>query len=130
MNKKLFIVLLIIVVGVLGLLILNQNRKNKFEDKIVEISNSETEIITEDTVINIESFQFSESIVKVRKGTKVTWINRDSTRHTVTSDESNILTSPLLDTGGSYEFTFNEPGTYRYHCTPHPQMLGAILVLE
>jgi plastocyanin len=36
----------------------------------------------------------------------------------------------LLDAGDTFEFTFDEPGTYRYFCIPHEDqgMVGTIVV--
>ena len=36
--------------------------------------------------------------------------------------------SGALDEGDSFSFTFNAPGIYRYVCSIHPQMVGAIVV--
>ena len=56
------------------------------------------------------------------------WTNRDSVRHTVTSDSGNELDSELLSQSGSYSHTFAQTGTYDYHCKPHPYMTGTIIV--
>ncbi len=58
----------------------------------------------------------------------VTWVNRDTTGHTVTSNVTGQFGSPLLTTGETWNHTFSQPGTYYYHCTPHPQMWGVIIV--
>ena len=57
----------------------------------------------------------------MKRGTTVTWVNKDGDAHTVTA----VGTKPLfgsnpLDTGDSFSFTFNEPGTYSYFCKIHP----------
>jgi hypothetical protein len=36
--------------------------------------------------------------------------------------------SGLKSPGESFSFTFNEKGTFSYHCTPHPQMKGTVIV--
>lgn len=38
--------------------------------------------------------------------------------------------SELVDQGGSYAATFEEPGTYAYHCHPHPSMTATIVVSD
>ncbi|WP_089612118.1 plastocyanin/azurin family copper-binding protein [Dehalobacterium formicoaceticum] len=30
--------------------------------------------------------------------------------------------------GASYSYTFNETGTFEYHCSPHPFMTGKVIV--
>jgi amicyanin len=84
--------------------------------------------------VEIRDFAFSPSTLKVKKGTKVTWTNQDSTRHDVASTSDSPLkglAGPLLAKGQSYSFTFNEVGTYKYLCTPHAsQMRGTVEVTE
>lgn len=83
-------------------------------------------------VVSIEDFAFKPAKITVKKGTKVTWTNKDSVRHNVKPDEqSNAFTgSELLATDESYSFTFSTVGTYTYHCEPHPQMTGTVEVTE
>lgn len=44
---------------------------------------------------------------------------------TIKSDKFNSLN---LNNGDSFEFTFNEKGTYEYGCGIHPSMRGTIIV--
>ena len=60
-------------------------------------------------------------------GQTVTWVNKDSSAHTVTST-TGAFDSKNLNAGESYTFTFTKPGTYTYICSYHPWMTGAILV--
>ncbi|MBI2078639.1 MAG: cupredoxin domain-containing protein [Euryarchaeota archaeon] len=71
--------------------------------------------------IDIKSdLSFSPASVTVKVGTKVTWTNKDSTIHTVTSDDADgPLNSGNLAAGGKYSYTFTTAGTFKYHCTPH-----------
>lgn len=82
------------------------------------------------TTINITGFAFSPSALTIKKGTKVTWINKDSAPHTVTSLSGSILNSPTLNTGKSYSFTFTNTGTFDYQCNFHTSMTGSITVTE
>jgi nitrite reductase (NO-forming) len=74
--------------------------------------------------------------LRVALGATVTWRNDDSVIHTVTSGASTgTVTTPdgLFDSGDlqpgeSFSFTFDEPGTFDYFCTPHPWMVGRIVV--
>ena len=61
----------------------------------------------------------------------VTWYNGDTMQHTVTSDIDApvVFDSRSLESGGTFSFKFTQPGTYKYHCTPHPWMHGTIVVL-
>jgi|SRR3989344_6772566 len=78
--------------------------------------------------IDIQNFAYKTKTLTIKKGDIVIWTNRDSVRHTVTSDSGNELDSELLSQSGSYSHTFAQTGTYDYHCKPHPYMTGTIIV--
>ena len=75
--------------------------------------------------VEISGFTFSPSELTVAKGATVTWTNKDSMAHTVTS--SSFDSGPVQN-GGSFSFTFTQAGTYDYHCSIHPSMTGKITV--
>lgn len=77
--------------------------------------------------IDLKDFAFSPDSVTVKKGTKVTWTQRDSAGHTVTSYEG-IFDSPILAKGETWSYTFDNVGAYKYYCAPHPRMEGTIIV--
>ena len=60
-------------------------------------------------------------------GSTITWTNRDPMIHTVTSDDRS-WDSGLIEPGGTYRRRFDRPGTYTFHCTPHPFMKGVVVV--
>jgi len=64
----------------------------------------------------------------VKAGTTVTWVNKDGTVHTVTSQGNSLFDSGNVPTGGVFKFTFAQAGTYQYYCTIHPWMKGTIVV--
>ncbi|MFA4952754.1 MAG: cupredoxin family copper-binding protein [Candidatus Pacearchaeota archaeon] len=76
----------------------------------------------------IKNFAFNPITLTIKKGDSVKWTNIDSAKHTVTSDSGNELDSELLTNGETYSHTFNEVGTYNYHCAPHPMMKAKIIV--
>jgi len=79
---------------------------------------------------NPDSF-YKPSTVHVRVGQTVEWVDRDDSDHTVTPEPSTRAWSggsPVLSTGKSYRFRFTRPGSYRYHCMVHPNMLGFVVV--
>lgn len=79
--------------------------------------------------VTIDNFAFGPAAITVAAGTKVTWTNRDDEPHTVVSaDQPRPFKSGALDTGDSFSFTFDKPGTYRYFCSIHPHMTGTIVV--
>jgi plastocyanin len=83
---------------------------------------------TEATVL-IEDFSYKPASITVKIGTTVTWVQKDSVRHTVTSNDG-IFDSGLISKEFSWNYTFNEVGTYNYYCIPHPYMKGTVEVVE
>ena len=81
------------------------------------------------TAVAIDNFSFAPATLTIPVGTTVRWTNHDDDAHTVASaDGPKVLSSPPLDTGDSYDFTFAKPGTYRYFCSIHPEMQATIVV--
>jgi plastocyanin len=70
---------------------------------------------------------YAPNPINVSVGSSVTWTNTDSVTHTVTSDNS-VFNSGTLPAGQSYSFTFSTAGTFPYHCTLHPGMVGTVVV--
>jgi len=75
----------------------------------------------------MKQFMFSPSSITVTAGTTVTWKNLDGEPHTVRSID-NSFHSDALDQDDTFTFKFDKPGTYRYVCSIHPQMVGTIVV--
>ena len=79
---------------------------------------------------------YSPNELTVAVGTTVVWRNDDTLFHTVTSGTSTdssgspdgIFDSGNIEAGQSWEHTFNDEGTFDYHCTPHPWMRGTVEV--
>jgi len=76
--------------------------------------------------ILIEQFKFTPASVTVPVGTTVTWQNKDSAPHTVTSSQG--FGSDRMEQGGTFSHTFSTAGTYTYVCKLHPRMTGTIIV--
>ncbi|MGQ0484020.1 MAG: cupredoxin domain-containing protein [Hyphomicrobiales bacterium] len=80
----------------------------------------------------IKLFQFQPKTLEVAVGTTVKWINGDDIEHSVTAgapgQESGDFDSGFFKKGGSFEFTFKEPGTHTYFCKRHPSMKAAVTV--
>ena len=80
-------------------------------------------------VANAGSNSFSPNPVEVKVGETVTWINDDSGRHTVTSKDG-VFNSELMGRGQSFSYAFDKAGEYPYSCSPHPNMVGTVVVTE
>jgi plastocyanin len=76
----------------------------------------------------IQGFSFNPAHITVKRGTRVTWINRDMTKHTATASNG-AFDSGILRPGQSYSHTFKTAGrTNKYHCEIHPFMRGSVTV--
>ncbi len=74
---------------------------------------------------------YNPNPIEIKVGDTVTWINNDSSPHTVTSssnDGSITFDSDVLRRGETFSFTFDEEGQYPYLCTLHPSMVGTVVV--
>jgi plastocyanin len=76
---------------------------------------------------------FNPSVMMIKMGTQVTWMNSDSVTHTVTSGKStDSKTGTLFDQtvspGKSVSITINNSGTINYFCKIHPWITGQLIV--
>jgi plastocyanin len=79
------------------------------------------------STVTISGFAFSPADLTVKTGTTITWTNNDPASHTIVADAGAFSSDPFAK-GGTYQFTFSQPGTYAYHCSIHPSMKGTIIV--
>ena len=81
---------------------------------------------------DIEDVCYIPSDIVVEKGGSVTWLNEDSSFHTVTSgfygEPTDLFDSGYLDPYEYYTLSFDEIGTYDYFCTLHPWMMAQVIV--
>lgn len=80
--------------------------------------------------INIEDFKYEKPSVTIKLGDSIVWTNKDSAPHTVTGNTKGGLSSPLLEKGFSYKYTFTSVGTFSYKCVMHPEMTGEVIVTK
>ena len=94
---------------------------------IVAVSGCTSNNQTSGNTVTIQNMAFNPSTLNVKVGTTVTWINKDSVTHDVVSD-TGVFNSGNLTNGMSYNYTFNQNGSFPYHCAIHPSMTGTIVV--
>ena len=75
--------------------------------------------------VTIQNFAFSPATLTVNAGSTVTWTNQDTVAHDVKGTD---FQSTTLNTGDTFQFTFDKAGTYEYICGLHPTMKGTIIV--
>lgn len=81
------------------------------------------------TTVNagMRELAFTPARLEVPAGTTIVWRNRDAVVHTVTADNGS-WDSGGIEPGATWRRRFDRPGTYRFHCTPHPFMKGVVVV--
>jgi plastocyanin len=122
--KKLLIAMLLTIV-VISLVGCSQSSSSTTSGQTSSVSSSTTSSLS--SYVTISNFAFDPKELTVSKGTKVTWTNNDSVNHTITSD-SGAFESGDLAKGDSFSFTFNDTGSFSYHCKIHPLMTAKIIV--
>jgi plastocyanin len=87
------------------------------------------EIPIENTnAIKIVDYAFSPSRITVTAGTKVSFANTGSQPHNAAGADAGNWDTDMLNQGETATVTFNKPGTYSFVCTPHPFMIGQVIV--
>jgi len=79
------------------------------------------------TSVEMRAMAFAPQRIEVSAGATVEWANRDQLEHTITADDGSWDSGPIA-AGATWRHTFAQPGTYAFHCTPHPFMTGAVIV--
>src|SRR5882757_2247093 len=78
--------------------------------------------------IRIIDYAFSPARITVTAGTKVTFTNAGSQAHNAAGADAGGWDTDVLNQGENATVTFNKPGTYSFICTPHPFMIGQVIV--
>jgi plastocyanin len=81
-------------------------------------------------IISIKNFQYIPAHFQVSVGTRVRWLNEEKRQfHNVWFEQLEAEAPPYFFPGEFYERVFDTPGEFSYHCSPHPQMTGLVLVI-
>jgi plastocyanin len=92
----------------------------------VPASASPTAAASKSVTVTIKGFKYKPSTINIGKGDRVVWANLDSVKHTATRGGS--FTTGKIKPGKAVAVKFGSKGTYRYHCTLHPEMTGKVVV--
>ena len=138
MNKILALVIAVIVIAGGAWALFGRSDNNKTTGSTTATNNTSkttpaasSTSSTATNSVSIESFAYMPSDITIKKGTLVTWTNNDSVTHTVTKDNPDTgPDSSNLVHGDVYRFTYNQVGTFKYHCKFHPDMHGSVTVTE
>jgi alcohol dehydrogenase (cytochrome c) len=84
--------------------------------------------VVQTSSVKFEDYRFNPARITVATGTKVTFSNAGTQAHNAASSDGEGWDTGLLARGETATVTFNRPGTYSFACTPHPSMIGQIIV--
>jgi len=84
----------------------------------------------EETSVEMENSKFVPETISVAVGQQITWTNKDSYAHNVTSTAGEKIDSGNIDGEGTFEFTPKQAGTIAYTCTLHTDQNGKLTVTK
>ena len=94
----------------------------------------------DEVFVDIKGNAYAPNVIEIEAGTKVTWTNEDvftyldgefaGIHNAIGTEGPEQFATDMLAHGESDSIVFDEPGTYKYICTPHPYMEGKIIVRE
>jgi plastocyanin len=76
--------------------------------------------------VMIEGLMFKPPQLSVKRGDRITWVNKDPFPHTVTADGA--FDSHEIAPDKSWSYVANKAGNYAYRCTLHNTMTAHLIV--
>lgn len=74
---------------------------------------------------------FSPNPASAKAGSSIQWTNGDSVTHHIVADNGMAFdTGNITGAASSKPVTVNQTGSYPYHCTIHPTMVGTLNVTQ
>ena len=70
--------------------------------------------------------RFRPATITIDHGDRIKWTNTAGVTHTTTSNDADW--DARVAPGDSFTRRFRRAGTFRYHCSIHPEMTGTIIV--
>ena len=84
--------------------------------------------VAKTNAVKMADYAFTPARITVATGTKVTFTNSGNQPHNAAGADAGGWDIGLLSNGEAGSVTFNKPGTYNFLCTPHPFMIGQVIV--
>jgi alcohol dehydrogenase (cytochrome c) len=84
--------------------------------------------VVKTNAVKMADYAFSPARITIATGTKVTFTNSGNQPHNAAGADAGGWDIGLLGNGEAGSVTFNKPGTYNFLCTPHPFMIGQVIV--
>lgn len=96
-------------------------------EQAMEAVVEDPEVVEQVVTVEIRDYLFLPKRLEIEAGTTIEWVNRDHDVHTVDADDR-AWRSGAIQHGERWRARFDGPGTYAYHCGPHPFMRGIVVV--
>jgi nitrite reductase (NO-forming) len=80
-----------------------------------------------DSAVPSSNKSFYPKINQAKVGDTVTWTNKDTSVHTITSNDD-LFDSGMMMPDDTFEQTFDDIGLYEYYCMLHPWMTGTVKI--
>lgn len=131
-----FVVLAIGLITLAVMMISNDKRHDNTTTSMGEMGSNKPQQSSKNAVetnlVSYEDFRVMPQTIRVKKGTTVTWVNRDTAKHDVTPERESeeFEASELFGKSEMHSVTFDTVGIYNYYCSPHPYMKGTVEVVE
>jgi len=77
----------------------------------------------------IDEHAFNPQRAQVTAGVRMRFINNGSLVHSAVAQQGGSWSTGVIEPGLFAYITFDQPGTYRFHCEEHPWALGEITVV-
>jgi len=84
--------------------------------------------VVQGNAVKLVDYQFMPARVTVAAGSKVSFTNDGTEMHNASSSDGGGWDTGLMAHGQTVSVIFNRPGTYNFNCSPHPSMIGQIVV--
>lgn len=80
--------------------------------------------------VDVSLFGFEPATLKIDKGTTVIWTNTSTEDQTIvgSSEEGQSFVSPVLASGESFSYDFDQDSSFQYYSTYNPALKASILV--
>ncbi len=103
-------------------------------EKSTDTSSTTPETVAQSTGpsvnVDVSLFGFEPATVKIDKGATVVWTNTSTEDQTIIGSSTNgqSFASPVLTSGQSFSYLFDQDGTFEYYSTYNPALKASITV--
>jgi plastocyanin len=85
--------------------------------------------ISSKVTIEIKDYSFTPTVLTVKAGTTIEFINRDDMAHNAVAVDGSFKID-LLNKGQSATIKLDKPGTFEYYCEPHKDFMKGKIIVE